>query len=54
MEDKKPKILTQIYIEKYQKDWLKKEAKKKKMSLAAIVRNIINYFISQKDAKKED
>ena len=43
--------LTQIYIEKYQKDWLRKEAEKKKLSIAAIVRNIIDYFL--KNEKEE-
>ena len=45
------KELTQIYIEKYQKDWLRKEAEKKKLSIAAIVRNIIDYFL--KNEKEE-
>lgn len=40
------KVLTQIYIEKHQKDWLKKEAKKRKLTLAGLFRYYIRYFMT--------
>ena len=40
---KKELLIT--YIEAYHKDWLKKESKKRKLSIAAIIRYWIEYAI---------
>ena len=42
------KVRLFIYIEKYQKNWLKQEAKKRKMSIAKIIRYWIDYAINKK------
>ena len=37
------KVLINLYIEKEHKDWLKKEAKRRKVSIAQIIRELIVY-----------
>ena len=34
-----------IRLEKYELSWLRKEAKKKKLSIAALIRNMISHFM---------
>lgn len=40
-----------LWIEKTDHKWLRAEAKKKKLSIAGLIRYYINYF---RNAKKED
>ena len=42
-----------IRIEKYQHSWLKKEANKRKISIASLIRYYINYFIRRNGEKEE-
>jgi len=36
-----------IRIEKYQHSWLKKQAQKRKISIASLIRYYINYFLKR-------
>ena len=40
------KVLINLYIDKEQKEWLIKEAKKTKISIAQLIRNMIDRLVS--------
>ena len=51
MTDKKLKdpVLLHTWIEKFDRQWLRAEAKKKKLSIAGLIRYWINYFKNAKE-----
>lgn len=51
MKELNDPVLLHTWIEKIDRNWLKKEAKKKKLSIAKLIRNWIAYF---KNAKEKE
>lgn len=45
--------LLQFYIEGHQRNWLKEQKKKRKITFGAIIRSLINSFMQNREAKQD-